>query len=113
MKPPCSGALYQTTADGRIENIYTVKLINKTSQDLPVELRLENLPGDLRVMGDPAIVVPKEQLAQTSILIQLASEVLTGGRTDINIGVYSQGKRVAVVKTAFAGPRPAPPATTR
>src|SRR5204862_497809 len=31
------GALFQQTADGKIENIYTLKLVNKTSRDIPVE----------------------------------------------------------------------------
>ncbi len=99
------GALFQQTADGRIENIYTVKVINKTSRDLPVELKLENLPGALRVMSPGQFTVPKEKLAQTSILIDLDSKVLTGASTQLKIGVYANGKRLETVKTSFVGPR--------
>ena len=99
------GALFQPTGDGRIENIYTVKLINKTAQDLPVELKLENVAGELSVMGDPAILVPKEELAETSVLIKLAPSVLTGARTEVKVGVYANHKRLAVLNTTFIGPR--------
>ncbi len=99
------GALFQQTAEGGIENIYTVKIINKTSRDLPVELKLENLPGRLRVMSPGQFTVPKEKLAQTSVLIELDPKDLTGPATKIEIGIYSGGKRLETVKTAFVGPR--------
>jgi len=99
------GALFQQTADGKIENIYTVKVINKTSRDLPVELKLENLPGTLRVMSPGQFSVPKEKLAQTSVLIDLDPGQLTGPATKLLIGVYSSGKRLETVKTGFVGPR--------
>ncbi len=99
------GALFQQTADGKIENIYTVKVINKTSRDLPLELKLENLSGTLRVMSPGQFAVPKEKLAQTSVLIELEPGQLTGPATKLLIGVYSGGKRLETVKTAFVGPR--------
>lgn len=99
------GALFQQTADGRIDNIYTVKVINKTSRDLPVEFRIENLSGHLRVMTPGTFVVPREKLAQTSVIIDLEPKQLTGPSTQLAIGIYSNGKRLETVKTSFVGPR--------
>lgn len=99
------GALFQQTAEGRIENIYTVKVVNKTSRDLLLELKLENLPGSLRVMSPGPFTAPKENLAQTSVLIELDPKQLTGPATRLTIGIYSNGKRLQTVKTAFVGPR--------
>jgi cytochrome c oxidase accessory protein FixG len=103
------GALFQQTEDGRIENLYTLKLINKTMRDLPVELKLEGLPGNLQVMGEQNIVVPAAKLTQTSVLIELDAANLTGANTKLEVGIYSNGKRLQRVKTAFAGPRPPQP----
>ena len=100
------GALFQPTAEGRIENLYTLKLVNKTMRDLPVELKLEGLTGKLHVMGEQNIVVPAGKLIQTSVLIELDSARLTGANTHLKVGVYSSGKLLQRVKTAFAGPRP-------
>ena len=99
------GSLFMQAADGKIENLYTLKLVNKTMRELPVELKLENTPGTLRVMGDEHLVVPGGKLLQTSVLIQLAPETLTGATTKLNVGVYSNGKRMQTVKTVFVGPR--------
>jgi cytochrome c oxidase accessory protein FixG len=99
------GSLFMQTADGRIENLYTLKLVNKTMRELPVELKLEGIAGQLEVMGEKNLVVPAGKLAETSVLIQLAPEVLTGNTTKLKVGVYSDGKRVQTVKTVFVGPR--------
>jgi len=100
------GSLFQQSADGQIENLYTLKLVNKTMRDLPVQLKLENVPGQLEVMGEKNLVVPAGKLAETSVLIELSATNLTGGSTKLQVGVYSEGKLVQTVKTVFVGPRP-------
>jgi len=99
------GALFQMTPDGNIENIYTLKLVNKTSRDIPVQLKLENIDGQLSVMGGQDLVVLKEQLAQTSVLVQLAPGALKEPNTRLKVGVYSNGKLLETVNTVFIGPR--------
>ncbi len=99
------GTLFQTTAEGRIQNLYTMKVINKTSHDLPVELRLENHSGTVRVMGASPLVIAKESMAQTSLLIEIDPAALAGNSTSLKIGIYSDGKRLETVTTGFVGPR--------
>lgn len=99
------GALFVQTAEGRIENLYTLKLVNKTMRELPVELKLENVPGQLEVMGQKNLVVPAGKLAETSVILGLNSTNLTGATTRLVVGVYTGGKRVQTVKTVFVGPR--------
>jgi cytochrome c oxidase accessory protein FixG len=98
------GALFQQMADGHFSNLYTVKVVNKTSRSLPIELKLENVKGDLQVMG-AAIVAPPEQLAETSVLIELDRKDMLPGHTSIIVGVYSNGRRIEKLKTSFIGPR--------
>jgi len=99
------GALFQQTSEGKIQNLYTLKIINKTSRDLPLELKLENLSGTVRLMGASPFVVPKENLAQTSVLIELDPAALTGNSTKLKLGVYSSGQLLETVATGFVGPR--------
>jgi len=98
------GALFQKMPDGRFSNLYTVKVVNKTSREMPVELKLENVPGDLQVMGQN-IVVPPQKLAETSVLIELDPAVMKPGTTLLVVGVYSQGRRLQTLNTSFIGPR--------
>jgi len=102
------GALFVQTDDGQIENLYTLKLVNKTMRELPVELKLENVSGKLNVMGEKNLVVPAGKLAETSVIVELNATNLTGGTTKLTVGVYTGGKRVQSVKTVFVGPRTKP-----
>ena len=99
------GALFQKTADGNIENLYTLRLVNKTSRDIPAELKLENLEGKLAVMGNKELIVPKEQLTQTSVLVEISPDLLKGPSTQLKIGLYSNGKLLKTINTVFVGPR--------
>ena len=99
------GNIYQESA-GKIENLYTLKVINKTTHDVPVILKLENLTGELNVMGGRQLVAPKGDLAQSSVLISIAPAALTGADTKLKIGVYAEGKRIQTLTTSFGGPRP-------
>jgi hypothetical protein len=101
-----SGALFQQTQDGQISNLYVLKLVNKTSHDVPVKLRLQNPLGKLTVMGgSDEILVPKQELAQTSVLIALPPELVKGGTVPLKVGIYSNNKLLETVDTVFIGPR--------
>jgi len=100
-----SGSLYQSLPDGRIRNLFSVKMINKSHEPLPVEVRLENLPGSVRLMGATNPVVPVGQYLQTSALIDLDPAQLTGSTTELKLGVYSNGRLLERVTTQFSSPR--------
>ena len=99
------GSMFQKMPDGRYSNLYTVRLVNKTSRDLPVELRLESPPGSIQVMGQGGTVAVAQKLMQNSILIELDPFDMKSGTTPVIIGVYSEGKKLQTLKTAFVGPR--------
>jgi len=99
------GSLYQKMPDGRFSNLYTIKVVNKTSREMPVELRLESPSGELRVMGQDSIVVAPQKLSENAILIELDPSSMLSGTTPLVIGVYSGGKRIETLNTAFIGPR--------
>ena len=99
------GALFQELPGNRISNLYTVKTINKSNHVLELELKMENIRGELRVMGSGKISVPNQGIAQTSVLITLDKAALRSPKTKIRIGVYSNGKRLETVNTIFVGPR--------
>jgi cytochrome c oxidase accessory protein FixG len=99
------GELFEVLPDGQVENLYTIQLVNKTSRPVPVEIELKNSPGKLSVMGSTNLVVPKEEMAQTSILIELPVDQLSGGKRKLEVGVYSNGKLLQSLNTTFVGPR--------
>jgi cytochrome c oxidase accessory protein FixG len=98
------GALFQQMPNGKISNLYLLKLINKAPHEMVVQLKLENSEGTLTVLGN-GLVVPSRQRIETSVLIELAPAQLKSGAIELVVGVYSEGKRLHTVKTGFIGPR--------
>lgn len=98
------GSLFQQMPDGHFSNLYTVRIVNKTSREMPVELRLENPAGSLEIMGGKLVVLP-QKLLENSILVELDAAAMKSGTTPLVIGVYSDGKKLQTLKTAFIGPR--------
>ena len=98
------GALFQQMPDGHFSNLYTLRVVNKTSRELPVELRLENAGGSLQVMGGN-LLLPPQKLLENSLLVELDPAAMKSGTTPLVIGVYAEGKKLQTLKTAFIGPR--------
>jgi len=90
--------------DGHFSNLYTLRVVNKTSRELPVELRLENAGGSLQVMGG-SLLLPPQKLLENSLLVELEPAAMKSGTTPLVIGVYAEGKKLQTLKTAFIGPR--------
>jgi cytochrome c oxidase accessory protein FixG len=98
------GSLFQQMPDGHFSNLYTLRIINKTSRELPVELRLEKPAGSLQIMGGSLIVAPQKQ-SENSVLVELDPAAMQSGNTPVVLGVYQNGKKLQTLKTAFIGPR--------
>jgi cytochrome c oxidase accessory protein FixG len=98
------GGLFQQMPDGRFSNLYTVKAFNKTAREIPLQFRLENVAGEMLVMGGE-MILPPQKFLENSILIELKSDVLKPGTTPLVIGVYSGTKKLQTLKTSFIGPR--------
>jgi cytochrome c oxidase accessory protein FixG len=98
------GTLFQQMPDGHYSNLYTVRVVNKTSRELPVELRLESPAGSLQVMGGK-LVVPAQNFLENSLLVELDPAAIKSGTTPVFVGVYAGEKKLQTLKTAFIGPR--------
>lgn len=99
------GSLFQQMPDGRFSNLYTVRVLNKTSSPVPVELKLDSPAGNLALMGTERIVAAPQKLSESAILIELAPSAMRSGTTPVAIGVYAGGRRLQILNTAFIGPR--------
>ncbi len=97
------GMLFQTQPDGRISNLYAIKTVNKTSNDLPVRLELMNVTGEIKVIGKQ-LDLKAGELAQGELFIMLDRSQLEGMKTKLIIGVFSGDRLLEKVKTSFVGP---------
>lgn len=97
------GMLYQERENEQISNLYTIKLVNKTRDSFPVELKLENVPGKIEVLGK-ALTTKREDVSTGQFFVYLNKAEIKSRKTKLQIGIYSNNKRIKLIKTSFLGP---------
>jgi len=96
------GMLYQEQVDGRISNLYNIKLVNKTNKNMPIEIRLLSEKGELKMIGQD-IIVEAQNTGESVFFILYDKETLKKGNHKVNIGVYSNGTLIDEIETSFIG----------
>jgi cytochrome c oxidase accessory protein FixG len=97
------GQIFQTLPDGRIENLYSIKLANKTRKDVPLILRIENMPAEIQVIG-AELKVPAESYFQAPFFVKVDRKAIERRKTKLVIGVYEGKKKIKTETTTFFGP---------
>lgn len=101
------GQLYETTTNGWISNVYSYKIINKTSYDIThVKLKLAGEDGLVKLVSvEQTFTIPKQGLAEGTLLIEIPKSKLKKDKTTLKIEVYSNEKHIETTKASFIGPR--------
>lgn len=97
------GMLYQEPAENQVSNLYNFKVVNKTFDDVPFQFKLENIVGEIKMVGD-LLPVAGQSIGEGALFIQLDKSVLTGMSTKIKVGVYAKGEKLHTINTTFLGP---------
>lgn len=98
-----SGAVYQKLPDGRLVNIYNIKMANKTRKDIPLSLKLENIKGEIEIIGGP-LHISSEGYKTQPFIIKVEPKELKERKNDVRIGVYEGEKKIKTAGTTFMGP---------
>ncbi len=96
------GMLYQEHEDGKISNLYNFKLVNKSNEDMDIELKLMDDQGSIKLVGKN-IHLPKQGLSEGGFFIYYPSERVRSMKNKIKIGVYANGKLLETINTTFVG----------
>jgi hypothetical protein len=99
-----AGMTYTKLPDGRLSNLYNLKLVNKTHKDIDFALKLENLEGEIELVGSGELKVKKEDYNHLQFLVKLKKEDVNNWKTEVRIGMYEGNKKIKTVKAKFIGP---------
>jgi len=100
------GQLYELKDGNLISNVYTFKIINKTSRNItPLTFKLLSHTGTIVTVGDKDIILPEQGMVQGTLFIDIPAGALTGDKDKLKIGVFSNDKLIETTVTAFLGPR--------
>lgn len=100
------GQLYEHKADNIISNVYTYKLVNKTSKDIgDVYFELLSHKGEIKLVRNENFLVPAQQIAEGTLFIEINNSALSGDKDRLKIAIYSGEKLIETTTTAFLAPR--------
>ena len=100
------GQLYQHKENNIISNVYTFKVINKTTKEIDdVNYKLLSHKGTIKLVSNHNFTVPKQGLAEGTLFIEINSSALEKDKIKLEIGVYSGDTLIETAITNFLGPR--------
>jgi hypothetical protein len=99
-----AGMLYQERGADSISNLYRIKLVNKTTADIPLTLRLEDINGKIELLGHPQIMVKEEDQGEGIFFVILPRTMISKRKTPLRISLYAGDKKTGTLNTTFLGP---------
>jgi len=100
------GQLYERKDNNIISNVYTYKLVNKTSKDIEdVSFKLLSHNGEVNMVSVDSFEVPAQDLAEGTLFIEINNSALNGDKDKLKIGVYSGDELIETTMTQFLAPR--------
>ena len=101
------GQLYEHKENNIISNVFTYKLVNKTTEPVEdVSFKLKGYKGTVKLVStENTVTVPKQGLEEGTLFIELDQSLLKGDKTELTIEIYSKDKLIETTKVNFLGPR--------
>lgn len=100
------GVLYGQLEGGRYSNMYSITVLNKTFETMPVQITLISpADGEVRLIGDFTSLDP-QTIKEGRFLLILPAFSLTGAATPVEFAVMSGDVELERIESSFIGPQP-------
>jgi cytochrome c oxidase accessory protein FixG len=96
------GMMFQEQKNGSLTNLYNFELVNKTFDDMKVQLKVKNPTAKLNMIGTDANV-PQGEILKGAFFIEINQKDIHINKIPLEVEVYSNGKLIETVKTSFMG----------
>ncbi|OEJ99792.1 cytochrome c oxidase accessory protein CcoG [Roseivirga misakiensis] len=99
------GMMYQKLDDGRIQNIYNIQFLNKTSEPLDLEVTIKDMPNaTIEKAGGGLVNLGAKSKLDGIFIIKIPGKDLIDRKMKIVLELKSGNEIVDVLKTNFLGP---------
>ena len=98
------GMLFQERGADSVSNLYNIKMVNKTTEPIPLTIKVEDNEGSVEIIGKPVIDVEKEGQGSGTFFVILPKKMIHDRKTEVSLGLYEGQKKLSVLKTNFLGP---------
>ncbi|MCZ4693175.1 cytochrome c oxidase accessory protein CcoG [Ancylomarina euxinus] len=97
------GLMYQEPAEGIISNMYSFKIVNKTTEDLPVQFKILDKEGEIQIIGK-TFNAAASSIHEGTFFAKFPKAYILTDKTQIQIGVYAKERLIEKVNLTFVGP---------
>lgn len=100
------GQLYELKENDRISNVFTYKLVNKTTEAISdVQFKIRKVKGTIKLVAtSDEFIIPKQGIAEGTLFIEINKSDLKSGKNKITIDIYSKDKLIETTTVNFIGP---------
>lgn len=99
------GILFQEVGQDSISNLYNFKILNKTREQLPIELTLRSHTGKIRMVGKKSELILNEAgIVEGTFFLTLPRSSLKERKTKIEFSVSGNGQVLETYSSNFLGP---------
>jgi cytochrome c oxidase accessory protein FixG len=101
------GQLYEHKENNIISNVFTYKLINKTTKDINhISFKLKKYKGTIKLVStESEFTVPQQGMAEGTLFIEINERDLNSDKNKLIIEVYSGDKLIETTTVNFLAPR--------
>ncbi|MUU78191.1 cytochrome c oxidase accessory protein CcoG [Winogradskyella endarachnes] len=101
------GQLFEHKENGIISNVYTFKLVNKTTKDInDLTFKLRGWEGTINVVStSDTFSVDAQGIGEGTLFIELKQIDLSGDKNEVIIDLYSKDELIETTSVTFLGPR--------
>ncbi len=97
------GTVQKSIGNNQTINIYDIDLINKTTNDYEITLKLANDNGKIELVKNH-IDLKEQSEARGKFVVTMDKDKIKHGKNSIDIEVYGNGKLIETKTTIFMGP---------
>jgi cytochrome c oxidase accessory protein FixG len=97
------GTQFQEYGANFYSNLYKMQLVNKTKEDLPIDIVLENPQGEIQYLNEK-IFLKSESVGETNFMVILPKDIVLTSNIPLEFGIYSEGRLITKYKLNFVGP---------
>lgn len=100
------GQLYEMQENDVVRNVFTYKLINKTTEAIKgTTFKIRNDLGTVKLVSTSnEFVIPKQGIAEGTLFVDIPKGKLKSGKNNITVEVHSGGELIETTTVNFIGP---------
>lgn len=98
-----TGQMFQEQGKDSLSNLYNVTLVNKTHKTIMADIKVENVPANVKVVGLTGVKILSEQKVKATVFIYLSKKDIKARETGLKMGLYQDGKKLASADATFIG----------